>query len=291
LGRVTSQTPAIIGAAVCVLIIIVAVVMSGGDDETAAPAPPPAAAPGPAPVSTPGPPPSCDPSCENGGTCTADGTCACTGDIDGTGPLSSVWLTGATWEGPSCADRPACSLCGTTSPPYCGLEAGCDPTSPPQPVVATLSFGSSIEAADIAPGSEARAAFENAFAADVSAALNIPAENIVVISIDGGSILVEFAILPDANFQQVDGSDGQYAFVPEEKLAELATKAAEPGLFAGLAEVADIGEVVSVPAAVAAPDNTGEPTTTTLLGLLFARAPSAVPRALWPDIACLSLAQ
>lgn len=167
-----------------------------------------------------------------------------------------MWLNGALWEGSSCDDRPACSYCGAQA--YCGLEAGCDPAIPPEPVVAVLSFGSNIEAADIAPGSQARAQFEAAFAADVATALNIPAENIVVLSIDGGSITVQFAILPDANFQRVDGSVGQYAFLPEAKLQELAEKAAQPGLFATLSEVANVGEVVSVPTVIAQPDNTGE---------------------------------
>ena len=254
-GENKNLVPAIIGAVVAVLIIVIAAVAMSGDDPAPAPAPAPpivVTAPPPAPP-PPAPPPVCTPPCANGGSCREGGTCLCPGEIDGTGPLANVWRNGAVWLGDTCEEAPPCSVCGAD--PYCGLQEGCDPSTPPEPVVAEFAFNADLPAEDIAPGSPARAQFEQAFATDLSNALNIPADNIVVISINGGSTIVKFAILPDANYQTVEGGTGQYAFLPAEKLAELNSQAMSPTLFTRLKTVADVGDVISAPVAIA-PDST-----------------------------------
>ena len=86
----------------------------------------------------------------------------------------------------------------------------------------------------------------------MSAALGI-SESIVVISITGGSITIEFAIVPDSNFQVVDGSDGQFAFDPAEKLIELAAMVDNPESELYTAEgskFADLGLPTNTPVAL-----------------------------------------
>ena len=185
--------------------------------------------------------------CFNGGTCDSNAdppACACTGG----GSL----LNGAIWEGPTCEDRPACSFCGADS--YCGQQPNCDPSDPPDPVIAELTFEVAIETVG-EEGSGARARFESDFANDISTALGISAESIVVIGITGGSVTIQFAILPDANFQLVDGTDGQFAFDPADKLTQLAAMVADPGSDLYTKEGSkflELGQPINTPAAIPA---------------------------------------
>ena len=240
------------GVAVLILIVVGVVVgVSGGDEEVPAPAPapaPPALPPPPAPPTPPPPPaPPVDCGsliCFNGGACDTSvdpPACACTG--------GAMYLNGATWEGPTCEDRPPCSFCGADS--YCGLEPHCDPSDPPEPVIAEVTFGVDIASVGL-EGTADRAAFESNFANEMSSALDISAESIVVLSIAPGSITIEFAIVPDSNFQMVDGADGQFAFDPAEKLVQLAAMLADPQseLRAEGSTFAALGAPVSHPVAI-----------------------------------------
>jgi hypothetical protein len=183
--------------------------------------------------------------CFNGGACDTSldpPACVCSG--------GALYLNGNTWMGPTCEDRPACSFCGADE--YCGLEPNCDPSDPPVAVVAELTFPVDIESVG-AEGTETRARFESDFADDVSTALGISAENIIVISITGGSITIEFAIVPDSNFQIVDGGDGQFAFDPAERLTQLAAMVDDPESALYTTEgstFAELGEPTNTPVAI-----------------------------------------
>jgi hypothetical protein len=89
----------------------------------------------------------------------------------------------------------------------------------------------------------------------MSTALGINAESIVVIGITGGSVTIQFAILPDANFQLVDGTDGQFAFDPADKLTQLAAMVADPGSDLYTKEGSkfiELGQPINTPAAIPA---------------------------------------
>ena len=118
-----------------------------------------------------------------------------------------------------------CSACGAS--PYCGAEPGCDPMVPPEPVVAQLTFAVDISLLGDT-GSRQRRQFEGGFVSDMAAALGIPSGSILVLAVSAGSVRVDFAILPDANFQAVDGGGGQYAYDPADKLVALVQLVADP---------------------------------------------------------------
>jgi hypothetical protein len=229
--------------------------MMGGGDEAATPAATPTPTPtgggstgggSTTPVAAEDP---CEPACANGGSC-SDGVCTC---------VAGSWLNGGMWGGASCEDAPACSACGSDD--YCGAEAGCDPNVPPEPVVAELIFSADVESAMLEPGSQARAQFENSLATDISSALGISPANIIIISLNGGSLAVKFAIVPDANFQQVEGSadTSGYAFQPAELLDDLAAMVADDTstLNAAFAEK-NLGTVQNTVQAITTVDVSGE---------------------------------
>ena len=262
----------IVGAsAIVVLLIVVMVMMMGGDDEPAPPPPPavtstPAPA-GPAPpgppvvITVPGPPPpplSCTGHGCIHGDCTetpatASGyTCVCTNMVEpAAAPGTLVPFTnGAVWMGEMCDERPACGVCGADV--YCGPDVGCDPAVPPEPVLVQLVFPGDIASLGDADSREMRQ-FTTGFASDMAAALEIPPANIMVLSVTGGSINVDFAILPDANYQVVEGSAGQYAYDPADKLAALVQLVADSNsTLMHTGTFSTLGAPTNVPAAIPA---------------------------------------
>ena len=93
---------------------------------------------------------------------------------------------------------------------------------------------------------------KNKFAENVGSALNIPPGNVIVISIDPSSIKVTFSILPDSNFQVVDGSDGQFSYDPADKLLQLASLAANStsALYSTGSKFSELGEPLTTPVAI-----------------------------------------
>jgi hypothetical protein len=255
------------GVIVLVLVIVVAVLALGGDDEAPAPAPPTVVvvtAPSPTPDGTPAPAPVPVPvlvdlcgghECDHG-DCVADTaaagyTCECNGLDERHSDGALIAFTGgALWGGDMCNEPPACGVCGAIG--YCGPNDMCDPTVPPEPVVAQLTFEMPIESVP-EEGSFARQAFENGFARDLATSLDMDASNIIILSISGGSVIIDFAILPNANFQvsAEDGQDGQYEYDPAAKLLDLAAMATSNTLV-----FSDLGAPTNVPAAILAPDST-----------------------------------
>jgi hypothetical protein len=205
--------------------------------------------------------PACnDNGCDHG-DCVVDDTtdsgyiCECDNLIQRDSDGAFVPFTGGeVWGGDMCDGRPVCGVCG--APGYCGPNAGCDPTVPPEPVVAQLSFAATTESVG-EDGSFARQQFERGFASDMAFALSVDPSYIIVLSISPGNVVIDFAILPDANFQvsTVEGRDGGYAYDPADKLVQLTAMLSDtsaPPVFA------DLGAPINTPVAIPAEqqDNT-----------------------------------
>lgn len=73
---------------------------------------------------------------------------------------------------------------------------GLVPVATPRPVRAQLTV--EVDIAYIAPDTAARASFELHFREDVAARLRVGTERVVIESIEAGSVLVTFSVLPDA---------------------------------------------------------------------------------------------
>ena len=115
----------------------------------------------------------------------------------------------------------SCGVCGAAD--YCGPSPDCDPAIPPEPAVASIGFDVSAEDLEDALTSPT---FDFQFSADMGRALEIAPISIVVLDKVGGSLIVTFAILPNAHFNST-GSGG-YAYNPADKLTALTEMQADP---------------------------------------------------------------
>ena len=170
--------------------------------------------------------------CVNGECAAAAGntyTCTCSNLVracepncgEGDSTATSEFAGGATWQGAMCDTLPDCGVCGAAN--YCGPNPGCDPAIPPEPAVAVIGFDVSAEQALELIDSPT---FDVQFSRDMERALEIAQGSIVVLNKVGGSLLVTFAILPNAQFNST-GSGG-YAYSPADKLTALTEMQADP---------------------------------------------------------------
>jgi hypothetical protein len=88
----------------------------------------------------------------------------------------------------------------------------------------------------------------------MASALEVPASSIVVLAVGAGSVRIDFAILPDANFVPTDGGGGQYAFDPADKLTALAQMVSDDSsyLFANSPTFQALGASTTIPVALPA---------------------------------------
>ena len=82
-------------------------------------------------------------------------------------------------------------------------EAGEDSCPPANSLAAALELD--VDIASIEAGTDERDDFESSFRTDMAAALGgISADRIQIISIEGGSVIVKFVVLPAANGRPID---------------------------------------------------------------------------------------